>query len=178
MGKFVYVDEDYKSEQIWKDVVGYEGLYKVSEHGEIISLGCKTNHIKPILLTSHPDRDDYLYVILANNKIRRTLRVHRIVAQTFWPNPQGHAVINHIDEDRQNNHYTNLEWCDYEHNWRVGSVGRSQQLVGKFSMGGVLIETYPSLMEAGRCNNINQGNITNCLKGRCKSVGGYKWKLL
>jgi hypothetical protein len=162
----------------WRDVVGFEGLYQVSSCGLVASLGNKTNHKLPILLKPNTDKDGYYYVTLKDNKKGKTLKIHKLVATAFIPNHSSMEVINHIDENRQNNYYTNLEWCSPDHNWRVGSVGRSQQKVVKLSITGEFISIYDSLMEAARQNNINQGNITNCLKGRCKSVGGFKWKLL
>lgn len=162
----------------WKDVVGYEGLYLVSRCGLVVSLGNKVNHKLPILLNTNKDKDGYLYVVLRNNRKSKTVKIHRLVSETFIPKiNEDLDVINHIDGNRTNNHTDNLEWCDQEYNWKVGSIGRSQQSVVKLSLAGGFIEKYKSLMEAGRQNNIQQGNITNCLKGRCKSVGGYRWVL-
>lgn len=100
-------------EEIWKDVVGYEGLYEVSNLGRI-----KTNHgRKPFLDTDVFHPKGYRYVALTKNKIRRSHSVHKVVASSFLPNPNNYIEINHKDGVKNNNISSNLEWCD--RSWNV-----------------------------------------------------------
>lgn len=103
---------------MWKQVVGYEGLYEVSDTGEVKSLR------KNIILKPQSNRDGYLLVMLSKNGISKGYSVHRLVAKAFIDNPQNKPEINHIDEDKTNNHVSNLEWCTHLDNSRYGSRGR------------------------------------------------------
>lgn len=89
---------------IWKDVEGYEGLYKISNTG--LLLGLKRNKI----LKGKIDKDGYIEYVLSNGVSKSYKRGHRLVAEAFIPNPDNLPVINHIDHSKDNNHYENLEW--------------------------------------------------------------------
>ena len=94
----------------WRDVVGYEGLYKVSEYGDILSI--KSN----ILLKQRLGSRGYYQVSLFKNGVSKHHQVHRIVAAAFCEGADYFPVVNHMDEDKTNNHYTNLEWCTVGYN--------------------------------------------------------------
>lgn len=162
---------------IIKDIPGYEDLYGVDVVGNVYSYGPKSNHLNDILLKPSEDKDGYYRVSLSINKDKNYFRVSRLVALTFIPNPLNLPMVNHIDKDRKNNRVDNLEWVDGYGNW-LHSNPEGEVKVMQLSLVGDFISEYKSLMEASRCTGINQGNITNCLKGRCKSVGGFKWKLI
>lgn len=85
--------------ECWKDVKGYEGLYQVSTLGRVKSLPRNTTHGK--ILKSIVDKDGYLYVNLYNNGYRKKMKIHRLVAQAFIPNPQNKPEVNHIDENKK-----------------------------------------------------------------------------
>ena len=92
----------------WKDIPGYEGLYQVSNLGEIKSLGNgKTRKEKILRLTK--DKYGYLYITLSENGKLKKFKVHRLVAMAFIPNPNNYTQINHKDENRSNNRVENLE---------------------------------------------------------------------
>jgi hypothetical protein len=93
-------------EIIWKDVVGFEGLYSISEYGII-----KSHHRSGCILKPKKDRDGYFGVTLSKEGKAHHLRVHRLVALAFLPNPDNHPIVNHKDLNVQNNHHSNLEWC-------------------------------------------------------------------
>lgn len=113
----------------WKSVKGYEGLYEVSESGQIRSVDRfitgkdgKTKKFKGKELfqsTSKKDEKNHLpraYVQLWKNNKSKLILVHRIVAEAFVPNTSGKPCINHKDGNPLNNHYSNLEWCTYSEN--------------------------------------------------------------
>ena len=100
---------------IWKPIVGYEGLYEVSNTGLIKSLNCY-NYKEPRLLKLRRRSDGYLNVGLSKNNVTKTKTVHRIVAEAFIPNPNNLEMINHKDENRANNNVDNLEWCTRAYN--------------------------------------------------------------
>lgn len=111
--------------EIWKDIPNYDGLYKISNFGNVKSFNNKTNHKKPIILKQTIDRKNgYLTVSLSKNKEKKTYRVHRLVANAFIYNSDNYPCVNHKDGNKLNNNYNNLEWCTYQqniiHSWENG----------------------------------------------------------
>ncbi len=101
----------------WKDIKGFEGLYKISNCGNIKSLR------KSRLLKPSTDKDGYLKVMLTDNISKsHYFRVHRIVGIAFIPNPANLPHMNHKDGNVQNNQVTNLEWCTVQYNNQYRSV--------------------------------------------------------
>ena len=153
--------------------------YLITKSGKVISPPKKYSHKEPILRTTHKDKDGYSKVTLVKDGVRHTMRVNRLVAMQFIPNPKNLPIVNHIDEDKTNDHVSNLEWTDNYGNWKHSEHVASKPEIKVLKIDkdtDEILAQYRSLMEAARANGINQGNITNCLKGRCKSVGGYKWR--
>ena len=97
----------------WKNVIGYEGLYEVSNIGNVRSV------IRNKLLRLSKTKG-YIQVYLYKNGIRTGLKVHRLVAQAFIPNPDNLPQVNHKDEDKTNNSVENLEWCNAKYNVNYG----------------------------------------------------------
>lgn len=125
--------------EVWRDIVGYEGLYQVSNFGRVKSLkrkyinqygefGEKEEFIKKQKLSafdkSQKDTKGYFVVSLANNDRGKWVRVHRLVATAFLPNPHNLPEVNHKDGNKQNNNVDNLEWVTRSQNnlhaWRTG----------------------------------------------------------
>lgn len=106
--------------RIWKDIPGFEGLYQVSNDGKVRSLNYNRTGKKQILKQSM-DRGGYKMVQLWKNNKKETCKVHRLVAQTFIPNPNNWPQVNHKDENKSNNHISNLEWCTQEYNSNYGT---------------------------------------------------------
>jgi hypothetical protein len=100
-------------EEEWRFVVGYDGLYEVSSSGKVKPK--KRAGSKGSLLTPQEDRG-YLRVVLSKKGVSRYVGVHRLVAAAFIDNPDNKPEVNHLDGNRQNNHYTNLAWCTREEN--------------------------------------------------------------
>lgn len=120
--------------EIWKDIAEYEGLYQASNLGRICSLprnGTQTNKIRNLQLGI--DGYGYLSLGLSKNNIIKTRKAHRLVAQTFIPNPNNFEIVNHIDGDKLNNHVENLEWCDRSrnaiHGWRNKKKLSKEQVI-------------------------------------------------
>lgn len=89
-----------------KEVKGYEGIYDVTDTGEVFS------RLSNKVLKAGKTKKGYLIV----NLRQKTFNLHRLVAQAFIPNPDNLPQVNHIDGDKTNNNVTNLEWCDNSFN--------------------------------------------------------------
>jgi hypothetical protein len=112
----------------WKSIEGYEGLYEISDVGQVRSLdkiipypnGSKRLYkgkiIKPAI------HNGYYAVTLHKNGFKKTLKIHRLVATHFIPNPQNLPCVNHKDENKLNNHVENLEWCTIKYNSNYGNA--------------------------------------------------------
>lgn len=92
--------------EIFKDIQGYEGLYQISNTGKVKNI-IRNSILKPGIGTT-----GYYLVILCKNKVKKTSKVHRLVAKAFIENPDNLPFVNHKDSNRLNNHISNLEWCD------------------------------------------------------------------
>lgn len=115
--------------EVWKDIKGYEGLYQVSNLGNIKSLrkwnGARGKHIyEPCerILTPTDNGYGYLIIGLKKNLARKNHYVHRLVAEAFIENPNNYPQINHKDFNRKNNNVDNLEWCTQKQNNQHSSV--------------------------------------------------------
>lgn len=180
--------------EIWLPVPikEYCKLYKVSNFGRVMSLNYnhtgKIKILKPIKNTK-----GYLSVKLYKNGIGKMFRVHRLVAQTFIPNPDNLPQVNHKDEDKTNNFVGtpendykdgNLEWCDNKENSNHGTRnerisktmtnGKTSKPVLQFTKSGELIREWPSTMECER-NGFDHRGVGDCCRGKQKSAYGYIW---
>ena len=112
------------TEEIWRPVVGYEGLYEVSSYGRVRSLDRydrRNQFRKGKLLKNRDNGNGYLICILSKNGIVKNKYIHRLVLEAFIPNPDNLSEVNHKDEDKTNNNVDNLEWCDRKYNCNYGS---------------------------------------------------------
>ena len=110
--------------EVWKDVVGYEGLYQVSNKGNIYSVERKDTVGRKCggrMLQLSYHSNGYLRVNLSKNVITKQHLIHRLVAQAFVPNQNNYLEINHKDENKANNNVENLEWCTREYNMNYGT---------------------------------------------------------
>lgn len=169
-------------QEIWIDIEGYGGCYQASNFGRVKSL--KYNHtFKERILKASKDKKGYLIVCLCKDGIKKSYKVHRLIALTFIPNPDNLPEINHKDEDKTNNRIENLEWCDRKHNVNFGS--RTKRMVEsktnypKFSKQVLCVETgkiYPSIHQVERELGFLHGNISLSCNGKIKSAYGYTWR--
>lgn len=152
--------------EIWKDVIGYEGLYQISNLGRLK----KETHI----FKQYIDKTGYLNVILTKNKVRKTKKVHRLVAEAFIKNKNKLPIINHKDGNKKNNFVDNLEWVTYKEN-SIHAVKTG--LIKTKPV--ICIETnkkYNSVKEASINAGAFDGHISKVCKGIRKTAGGYHWK--
>lgn len=131
-------------EEIWKDVVGYEGVYMISNFGRVKSLSrrirflqrdskeelYRTSNTK--ILTSKSDNNGYKLVILRNGIKPKTIRVHTLVAQSFLKHENNNRklVIDHIDNDRTNNHINNIQIITQRLNCSKDKKNKSSKYTG------------------------------------------------
>ena len=188
--------------EIWRTAVYdgeiYEELYKVSNWGRILSLNY--NHTgKPGLMNPGKDTNGYSMVILWKNGEPKTIKVHRLVAQTFLPNPENKPCINHkiegdegktinmvffnedgtIDKER-----TTIEWATYKENNDYGTRteraakarinGKKSKKVLQFTLDGEFVREWESTMECGR-NGFCQSHVAACCRGERKSHKGFRF---
>lgn len=117
--------------EIWKDVVGYEGYYKVSNLGDVRSIERNGTKIGGQILSPFNSRG-YIRVILSNNNIYKKISVHRLVALAFIPNPENKPCVNHINGIKSDNRIENLEWCTIrENNVHAFNMGLKTALKGE-----------------------------------------------
>jgi len=108
----------------WRPIEGYEGLYDVSSYGRVRSLDRYDNRNcfrKGHILKQSNDGRGYMSIVLCLNGIFKRYLIHRLVAQTFIPNPDNLPQVNHKDENKSNNRIENLEWCNQKYNNDYGS---------------------------------------------------------
>ena len=168
--------------EIWKDVVGYEGLYKVSNKGNVHSVARKDSMGRKwggvTLRPSHNNTGGYLSVDLYKNGTRKKKRVHRLVAEVFIPNPNNYSEINHKDENKTNNHVENLEWCTSKYNINHGTrTERTSKKVRAINIKTGVVTTFSSTAESGR-KGYDQGAVSKASRGIYYGGNlykGHKW---
>lgn len=176
-------------QEVWKPVVGYEGYYEVSNLGRIKSVErtviMKNGVLRPIherIMRPSAQKTGYLNITLSKcGELQRHVRVHRLVAEAFIPNPNNLPEVNHKDENKQNNRADNLEWCDRRYNNIYGTAKlRAMITQGKPVLqlkDGKIINGWPSAGMAAAFTDATQGGISSCCRGEMKTSGGYEWKL-
>ena len=170
--------------EIWADIAGYEGKYQVSSFGSVRSLDYR-NTGRAKIMEPQDNGHGYLYIGLRDGTKRRDYRyVHRLVAETFIPNPLNLPTINHLDENKRNNVVANLAWCTIAENLSYGSrhtkeietqrrTHPNRKAVAQYSLDGKLVRVYGSQREAERETGIPAPNISSCANGRLRTCGGF-----
>ena len=164
----------------WREVAGYEGLYLVSDDGQIFALPRivnkgETEYVREgkILSPNLRGRGDltYYFVRLTKDGESKTHAVHRLVAEAFLEKPDGCNVVNHKDRNTNNNCVDNLEWCNQQYNNEYSHNKKICQLLD-----GEKIAEYKSISYASQITKISRTSINNALTGWSETAGGYEWK--
>lgn len=159
----------------WEAIDGFES-YEVSDLGRVRNI--RTGRIKKNFL----NRNGYYYVYLYHDGTMRPKPVHRLVAMAFVPNAECFAEINHIDEKKNNNEASNLEWCSHAYNMkysgkhRVG-VRKPKYIAVRSIAPNGKVTAYRSLSHAARSLGISPGPIWQVINGNRRTAGGLRWEV-
>lgn len=179
----------------WRDIKGYEGFYQVSNLGRVKSLERKVRSqygfrtIPEIIRKPNKNLFGYLMLLLSKKGVNKPYTIHRLVAETFIPNPDNLPQINHKNEIKTDNRVENLEWCSSQYNNNYGTHNERMAAtkinhpslskpIAQYNKNKTLVAKYPSAAEAERQTGINRTNIRLCCNGSKyrKTAGGYIWK--
>lgn len=154
-----------------KDILNYEGIYAADESGNVWSYKSK-KFLKPF-----KSNTGYLQVALYKDGIKKTYFLHRLIAETFLPNPENKSQVHHIDGDRTNSALSNLQWATPEENnndeiHKVKCSVRSKKVYCV-----ELDKTFDSMSAAALEIGISTSRISECCKGKTKTAGGYHWQI-
>ena len=187
-------------EKYGKIFLGYEGLYQISNLGKIKSLKRKTKYqksernVKEIIKKTFIGKEGYERVELSKNGVNKKYGVHRIVAMSFINNPLNKETVNHINGIKTDNRVKNLEWATRSENElhaykmnlakntkkqrdtiRLWCKENKNEPIIQLSLQGEFIKEWKSATEVQEQLGINRKNISQCITGKNKTAGGYKW---
>ena len=185
-------------EEIWKDVVGYEGIYQVSNKGNVLSLnyGPKgPNHFidnSPRIMRQTISTCGYRQIMLYKDSNPKVKYVHRLVAEAFIQKEEGKQQVNHKDGNKLNNDADNLEWVSARRNTRhaiemglrpvnqtIGKYGSNNPLsrpVDQYDLNGNLVRRWDSCTDAAEYYSTSKNSIRRCINGHRKTHRGFIWK--
>lgn len=168
----------------WKDIQGYEGLYQISNLGNV-----KSNYVHRML--PHHDRGNgYFIVRLCKHGKHQYVQLHRLVAIAFVPNPNHFSIVNHKDCNPQNNYADNLEWCTQRYNLTYGgriqkmlnnksyqeAMHRFKKRVYQYDLEGTFLKCWDSAHDVQRALGYSASNINMCCLGKRKTANKYVWR--
>jgi len=175
----------------WRDVVGGGGQYFVSSYGRVCSYGGrKGNHLMTLYVRPEKNKKYAAVSILLNGK-RKKVRVHRLVAEAFIPNPNGYKEIDHINGDGTDNNVSNLRWCDRSSNMqnpitlkrlRLSSHHRQEEKcladrkIARIK-NGEIIAIYNSISDIKK-EGYNDCCVYWACNGKHKTHAGFEWKYI
>jgi hypothetical protein len=172
-------------EEEWRDVVGYDGEYEVSNLGRVRRLpktivdscrgGKRRRFLKAKIIKRTISKTGYYTVALG----KRNVKLHRVIAEAFIPNPEGKPYINHKSGVKTDNRICNIEWCTHAENLQHAAhvLGTMNLLHPMRKV--VCVETgivYDSLATAARDTGTAEQNIWHVCNGHWKTSGGYHWR--
>ena len=165
--------------EIWIDIQEYEGLYQVSNYGNVRTLSYKKTGIVKNL-NYRLDGGGYAKVALYKNGIAKQYSVHRLVAIHFIENPLNLREVNHIDGNKTNNHISNLEWVTAKSNSSHAVISKLRILptykVLQYSLDHVLIKEWNSVYEICQTYSYDASVIYKSCEEKLKHAYGYIWK--
>lgn len=172
----------------WRPVVGYEGLYEVSNLGRVKSLPRKGTK-GGLLSENYTNSKHYAHVLLTKNMKPNTKSVHRLVAMAWIPNPECLPQVNHIDGDKTNNCVDNLEWIsnldNRRHAIRIGiseatpkeAIAAHKRRVRATNNNHEHVE-FDSVRDAEKALRVCNQNIIKVCRGARRTAGGYMWEYI
>lgn len=173
---------EHKNETItnetWRSLDDFP-KYQVSDQGRIKNI--QTERI----FTGTKDAFGYMHVRLINPYGGYTLKkVHRLVAETFLPNPDNKPIIDHIDGDKTHNELSNLRWVTYSENSKAyedAHQGRSKtyaknRKIAQYTLDGTLVGTFSSMKEAGTVTGCGDFGIYSACAGKLRTANGFMWR--
>jgi hypothetical protein len=176
--------------EVWKKVAGYEDLYWVSNLGQVKSSSGILNQYKNWFRGNHPDNKKYRpFVSLCKNGKKKDLKVSRLVAQAFVPNPKKKPQVRHKDLDPTNTRWDNLMWVTEKEGARYASKKGAWHVVPneklyltvkkkiiQYDLEGNEKASFTGIAKAARETGIDRTNINHCLQGRQLTAGSCVWK--
>lgn len=185
-------------EEIWKDAVGYEGKYKISSLGNVQSLTRYVTNKRGVphlrqgrILKNYIGKLEYPLVTIAKGGCASMpVRVHRLVAEAFIPNPFNYPFVNHINAIKTDNRVENLEWCTNSMNMlhafanglvttprkKLGESARAKPVVAYQYNSGLLYKSFTSLAECEQDTGVPTGRICDVISGRRRQAKGFIFK--
>lgn len=182
--------------EVWKDILGYEGLYQVSNMGRVKSFNYR-NTKKTSILKQSINQDGYLRPTLKKNYKSKGFLVHRLVGFAFIPNPENKETINHKNEIKTDNRVENLEWmtrtennnygtrnervhqkCREKNTYLIGALASKEvrkRGILQFDLRHNFIREYDCIEDVKKYK-FDPAHLCKCAQGQRKTHGGYIWK--
>jgi len=166
-------------EEIFKDVVGHEGYYEISNLGKLRSKTRIVKHSKGGFKTTNskikkPNNCRYKQSSIYKNGICTPILIHRLVALAFIPNPENKPQVNHKDGNKHNNRVENLEWCtnseNIKHSVKTGLLKSSKKITHKSGI------EFISIQDAADYFKLDRSTISRMLSGQRKNKLNIKYK--
>ncbi|MDQ1144028.1 hypothetical protein QE429_000855 [Bacillus sp. SORGH_AS 510] len=166
--------------EIWRKIPNYED-YQVSNFGNVLSFKNK-KYENGWPLNVQENRAGYIKIIVWKSGKQKTIKLHRIVCELFkGMAPEGKEYVNHIDGNKRNNHYSNLEWISSSENTLhaygngLKNHSRNKRAIVQMSLEGEYLNNYPSVSEGANAVGGNTYGISMACKNKFKSYKGYVW---
>ena len=165
------------SQEEWKPIRGYEGLYDISDQGQVRSYhNNKWGKANTPKIVAGRMGKHYKTAILCNEKGKRTFYIHRLVAEAFLPKPHGSDYVNHKNGNKLDNSVANLEWCTHTENMRhadaTGLATFRRTPVECVETG----ERFSSISAAAKSCGLTRNAVGNCITGYAKTAGNKHWR--
>ena len=161
--------------EIWKDIKGYDGKYQISNKGNIKNV--KRNKLLKIQFNKNYK---CIHLVGTDGKIKN-YTIHRLMAQSFIPNPDNLSCVNHKDENKLNNSLDNLEWCTKKYNCNYGTAiertkKQNQKTLLQYDLNNNFIKEWNGLNECAKSLNVSASHISQCCNNKRNKAYNYIWK--
>lgn len=180
--------------EIWADVIGFEGLYEVSNMGRFRSVektktttvrggGIAVMRVKSKLLKPNLTKSGYYHILFCKDGQSFEYSAHRVVARHFCEGYNEDMFVNHKDENKANNRADNLEWCTDDYNRHYGTAIQratecKKKKVIQMNRYGRVLATYPSAKDAASATGFNYVSLCEWCRGAHQPNNDFKWKYI